>query len=130
MIFLVSTQIGNSFGGARSVQPRDANNCAAAKVSKAGLVWEFEDCVAYNCDPTNPCNIGTIVGGGSQTNYCGCFSDGEAECCHIVLVSTGGGLFLPFAAGDCGTANCTKPGTCKRIDIGTTGAKAKCVAGA
>ena len=99
----------------------DDENCSPVTAEKTGGVWEFVNCGGANCSPGSPCALGSTSGGGTVSYNCGCFADGEPECCHIVLVSINGGPKLPQATGNCSTqqAGCPAGNTCKMIGGGS-----------
>lgn len=103
----------------------DANSCKDVTVSFSGGFWGHDNCSTTSCGTSN-CAAYADDEGSTHTSTCGC--GGVAPtCCHVVLVSTNNGPFLPKKAGECGIEGCSA-GTCILESPTESIRKAKCKA--
>ena len=101
----------------------DDEDCAVSVTLIDWAGWGIDNCV----DPcgTGTCSEGSRTDGNDVIAFCGCSVGGEPECCHMVLVSTSLGPFLPEAIGLCGAGNGCDAGT-ECTESGTTTRKGVC----
>jgi hypothetical protein len=117
-----------------SLARSDDEGCGSVTAEKQAGAWLFVGgCSGGQCSASEAC--AQRSGGSSGRKFCGCEDPGnpggdEPECCHIVLISTNGGPWLPTAQGKCSQdqAGCPTGNLCMMLGggLGDTTAARNC----